>query len=232
MTGSQLIAQIHYLFPEQQLDAVKTTTIPTNPNILIELNNAQNDLALRTICLPDEYAQQLTADTETFDMDTDWITLDLGGGVWYLDADSDWQQLEMKPRRWLNQNFPGWMNDDSSEPQYYFVEGNQIHLYPQPDTTRSNGLKMYGGIKPTDISSGYDYAFNNKTHLVPFHPLLSKYVGIVIKASQGKWEEREKLIKEYAYGVAEMKAHLHGGQLDDYEQDIEGVVGYFDHFKR
>lgn len=235
MTVTQLIAKIKRDYPDQQLDVVKdNSTATSNPNILSEINLAQEDMAARTLCIPESYTTTLTADQETFAIPSDWSSLDPEGGVWYLDSNSKWQEIDQKSRSWLDAEYESWMNATSSTPEYYFFEGGYIHIYPKSDTTRASGLRMYGGALPDAVTADSDVPLNGLTHLSPYHKLLALYVGIVVKGSfDDKKQIADKMFTDYLLQCAEMKSNIRSGDMtSDYSPDIDKTGGYFDHFRR
>lgn len=231
MTRSDLRNKVKYDVPEI-VDAWPDST-DTDTNIDNELNRAALEIAYHTCCIAGDNTEELTADTETFALQSDFLRMDPEGGVWYLDSDSDWQRVKPKSMAWLDENKPTWRNADSSDPDYCFIRGNNLHIYPKSDTTTSNGLRYYYGKQPTSMSGDSIEPFNNLPWLDQFHPLVALRVEIEAKKAKTKYTDAQQLQAEYVARLQDMTNFVRGRRLEYFSPDfIQNMKGYKKHFKR
>lgn len=83
-------------------------------------------------------------------------------GLFWNDG-SKWNELFPKTQEWMDKNFPGWRNQSSGTPKFYWKEGDSIFVHPKPDTTLANGFWAYFVKKSETVTSDDNYLWNNST---------------------------------------------------------------------
>lgn len=92
-------------------------------------------------------------------------------GLYFLDSNSEWQQVIPKTEAWLARFIPNYLNASSVEiPQYYGLDGDDLVLYPPADASQSSGLRLYH-LKKAVAMTGDNYPFTgNTTELTALQP--------------------------------------------------------------
>ena len=121
---------------------------------LIWANNGARDIARRTKCLSTNGSFNTVADTQEYDLISNFsafLAIDPDGGVQYYDG-TDYHKLKATSKSWLDKYITGWKNESSGEPKGYYLEGKNIGLYPKPNASVTNGLKVHYYKMPTEMS--------------------------------------------------------------------------------
>lgn len=78
----------------------------------------------------------------------------------FMVIDSAWQEIEPKTEAYLSENFPDYLNAESVEqPNYYWINGDELGFYPAPSTAAANGCRLYHLKKAVDMGSDTHYPF-------------------------------------------------------------------------
>lgn len=111
-------------------------------------------------------------------------------GVYFKDANSQWQVVYPKTRAWVAKFYPGWLNATSAAlPRWYWVEGDEISFYNKPSTTRTSGARVYHLKKGTVLTNADYYPFSGTTEsvdLIPLDDAIIAYVKMKLVPSFGK----------------------------------------------
>lgn len=92
--------------------------------------------------------------------------------IYLKDSNGDWQKVYPKTKDWLTRVYPNWLNQESSFPQWYWVEGDELGFHPKPDTSYSTGGRMYHLKKAVDMASPDSYPFSGTTvEIRAFRPM-------------------------------------------------------------
>lgn len=81
-------------------------------------------------------------------------------GVWFL-VGTSLKELFPKTKRWLDLNIRNWKDLGSGEPQWYYVDGNDLLLYPKPSTAST--VRIYHLLKATPMDNLNNYPWLNTT---------------------------------------------------------------------
>lgn len=234
MDRERLRSKVLYDVPEIK-DAWPDVT-STVDNINTELNEAALEIAYVTAAIPKNNSSDpidLTADNDDYELPSDFLCIDPDGGVQYLNADSEWDPLKQTTMDWLDENELSWRTNESDDPEYYYIKGNYIYLYPKPDTTRANALMIHYGTIPTLMAAEADEPFNNLTYLDPFHYLVALKVKIQAKQAKGKFADATILSQEYVARLTDMFNFTHTKRnRADSPDIIQRLRGYAEHYRR
>jgi len=156
------------------------------------------EVARRTKCLSKNKTFNLVAETSEYTISqhvSDFLLMDKPGLWWY--NGTDYRQLEPKTRKWLDDNITNWRTLDSGTPRYYYQEQNVLGIYPKPDTTESDGAKIYYFAKPTKPSTDEQYAFEGATEISSLEILEDCILNYF------RWKTLPMLTKDDEYNRAE-----------------------------
>jgi len=108
--------------------------------------------------------------------------------MWIYNVSSTkWTQLDPTTIPYLNQHFPNWLNNDSSLPRRYSLDGDIITLNPKASSTYAgtNYLKLFYFKRSIDMSDDSHYPFSGSTtqypHLAAYEETLVDYVRYRVK---------------------------------------------------
>jgi len=171
----------------------KTSNVK-NPLLNIVINSIVVDIAAYTKCLKTNAKFTITAEDYDYSLSsvlTDFLVPDKPGLWW--DNGTRWKKLNPRTLEWLDKNKPNWRDLDSDDPQDYSIDGDVLTLSPTPDTTLTDGLWMYYGEKPVDMTSGDHYPFSGSTTEIPH---LSIFDWAIVYGS--KWKILPMINLKYA----------------------------------
>jgi len=86
---------------------------------------------------------------------------------WYNSTNSKWVELKPRTLQWLDTTFPQWKDAAAGNPEYYSIDGDEITVYPKPDTSYTNGFKLYHFKVSQDMVAGYS-PFSGSATRYPF----------------------------------------------------------------
>lgn len=119
-------------------------------------------------------------------------------GCWYL-VGTSLKELFPKTIRWLDLWIRNWKDMTNGEPQWYWVEGNDLGLYPKPAT--SSTLRIYHLLKATPMDNSNNYPWTNTTSevmaLQPMDGAIVAYVRWKISSAVGQPGQSDPLYSEY-----------------------------------
>ena len=136
------------------------------------LNEGARDVAFRTVCLKTNDTFNVVEDQDTYDISTevsDFLTVDKPG-LWWNDG-NEWEKVNPRTLKWLDEKRPNWRDMDSDDPQDYAINGNEIIVIPKPDTSLSGGFKLYYGKKPPTMTASGHYPFGGANEIPRLAPL-------------------------------------------------------------
>lgn len=177
------------------------------------LNNGVRDIAAYTACLKTNKTFTITADDDDYDLSTvigDYLVMDKPG-LWWYDG-TQWKQLYPRTLKWLDEKRPGWRDYDSDDPENYTIDGDILTLSPPPNTTLANGLKLYYGKAPTDMTIAGHYPFSGSTteltHLSVFDDAILEYWRWKARLALNKGEDAYKMGESAYVRIREEKFNL------------------------
>ena len=179
-----------------------TTQAVSHALLTLILNNACDDIAAFTVCLPANKTFDVVADQEEYPLSSnigDFLTMDKDG-LWWYDG-SQWMQVDARTREWLNKNRPTWRDLDSDDPQDYSVEGDTLLVSPPPNTDLTDGFKLYYGKTPTYMVGEGTFPFSGSTteltHLRPYDPVIIKFADWNLAEMLNKGVKPDVVMQEY-----------------------------------
>lgn len=179
-----------------------TTQAVSDTLLTLILNNACDDIAAFTVCLPTSKLFDVVADQGEYTLSSvigDFLTPDKDG-LWWYDG-SQWMQVNARTREWMNKNRPTWRNLDSDDPQDYTIEGDTLLVVPEPDTSLTEGFKLYYGATPTYMTSDGHYPFSGSTteltHLRPYDEVIIKFANWQLAEMLNKGVKPDVAMQEY-----------------------------------
>lgn len=155
-------------------------------------------------------------DEDSYDLTnelTDFYDIDElpGGGVAYIDTDSNEKRIVKKSIAELDDLSSSWRTADSGTPKYYYRRGQYLHLYPAPDDTIES-IHVYFVQVAEDFDDDTKTPYNELTHLEPFHYGIVKYLALRAKAKVGKPQDSEIARTEYEEYIKWIKKEIGGGK--------------------
>jgi len=123
------------------------------------INEAQREIAVWIHCLYAEYTTSAKANQQEYNLG------DIGGTdeelaertlrVRFL-ANGRWKVLKATTKLQLDEDHDGWLNADAGTPEYFWVHGNFLGLYPKPDKDVTDGIWWEGFIMPPPLEEEGD----------------------------------------------------------------------------
>ena len=140
-----------------------TTSRITNSLLELLLNEGAIHTAFLTAALKTNIYFGVTTDTSEYDITNIRSTFlrILPEGLWW-NSGSSWTQLKPRTIKWLDDNRPGWRDADSSNPEFYYQHGDILGVYPTPDTTLTNGFRLYLAERGITMTQSTHYPFHKK----------------------------------------------------------------------
>lgn len=191
-------------------EAIKTTRLNLSMSQVLLDSKALKTLELLT---PVASTEAVAVDTDTIDIVRITVTR-VNGDIKPLDGIS---------REELDYRHPNWQNQEDGEPIAWWWDGTagEIHLFPKADVANAitNGLRVWGVLKPADMVSDSDVPFDGNTLFIPYHMAPIHWTVAQCWMDDGTPE-------------ALSKARFHrSNNMDDvgeYEKFIKKILGTFD----
>lgn len=175
-------------------------------NTLLEkiLNDGAEEVAFRTGCLPTNKKFNVVAEQSDYlfsNIDEYFLCIKKAGLLWY--DGTSWVDLIRITAEWLDENYGSWRSATSSDPQYYYIEGDRIVVYPKPDTSGTNYFWIHYNKKPTAMTDDSHYPFGNSViipQLTPLHKAIIHYFEWQAKtiAAEPAENVKEAMVSFYA----------------------------------
>lgn len=111
-------------------------------------------------------------------------------GLFFLDSNSKWKDLIPKTEAWLSEKYPDYLNASSVPvPQWYWIDGDDLGLYPPASTALASGARLYHLKKATPMTLDTHYPFSGSTTeltaLKPLDEAILAYVSWKVRPSFG-----------------------------------------------
>lgn len=149
-----------------------------------------------------------------------------GGGVSYFTA-TTYKRLTKTTKSYLDANNSQWRTASTGVPKYYYRSGNNIVVYPKPNSTVVNfTLDLVLLSNPFNSLSITPY--NQIPYLAPFHYALVLYLQWRAKGKIGKEDEAKSAYSLYESYVQWMIKTIGGGKYGAIEFRPSGLpsIGY------
>ena len=211
MTLTQIRTRFRLLVPEV------TSTILSDTNLNLFINDGALDVVRRTDCLWNYADQTVTAATQTYSVPSDAVRI----LAVYYGGTGSWKKLPCVTMDYLgNEINQDWFDNTGTIYGYFEAEQNKIGLYQIPTSAEAGTdyLRIYYIEQPDTLVNDSDIPFNNTTNLYPYHDLVLLYVIYKAKQMVGKWEQATVIENNYLAKCREMKVELN--KLNDFQQSI------------
>lgn len=194
------------------------TSVITDIQLNLILNEGVNDIASRTLCLPADTKFNAVADQQDYDLSSvvsRFLVIDKEGLFWT--NGTRYKQLLPKTMKWLDENRPNWRDEGSGEPLYYLKRGSTLKVIPEPDTSTSDGFWLYFGQGAVTMTNDTHYPFSGSTteitRLSIFDEAIILYGQWKILRAMGKKDEALSGRQEYLAEVIDQMT-MTGRQRD------------------
>jgi len=156
MTLGEMIERVRRQLPSATVESVSDAIITS------ELNVAVNKTNIITRVYKGYKDFTLTVNKQTYslltDVDSNYIGREKRGVVYY-NASSESSLLIPKTAKWLDLSIPNWRDASASEPQYYYIDADDLVLYPKPSV--ANTLRVHFVKKATAMDDNDNYPWFN-----------------------------------------------------------------------
>lgn len=110
----------------------------TRAFIVRKLNDRMNKFVYHSHCLRKTALLLCKADYKVYKLPSNCMDGGVIGMPKYYSSSTEYQNLEIKTKDWLDNNYEGWLTDDSSDPMYAYMGdsyGNipTLGVYPPPE---------------------------------------------------------------------------------------------------
>ena len=174
MTRSDMLSMARLYVPEAP------STVVSNVNAYIFLNNAAQEFVKVSDCLPTSTDFTCTADDKDYSLSSvasTYLKIRQEGLWFYNTTTSKWVPLDGTTLEYMQKNFPTWINDSSGVPARYWIDGDVLWIHPTPAITKaSTGFKLYHYAKATDTSADTHYYFSGSTTQYPWLAAYEEYL--------------------------------------------------------
>lgn len=199
--------------------ATKKRIDPTQMRVL--LNKSKDDIAAQLGLYKKNKDFTLENGVSQYELSSiadDYLKID-DSGIFVLDDNSQWKQLDPYTKAKLDEEFPYWRNHESSDPLRYYIEANCAVLDPAPDEDTSDGGRLYYCAKPPDMSNNDHYPFpslSDQTVEIPLFSILDecifKYMEWILLPMVMQNEEQKEIVKyqEYSASIQNKRSILYG----------------------
>ena len=170
-----------------------TSTVISDANALIIFNVAAQKFVLLAEALPTYTTFNAVANDGDYSIATNiptYAKVRKEGLWWYNSTNSKWVELKSRTLAWLSMTFPQWRDAAAGNPEYCSIDGDEITVYPKPDTSYTSGFKLYHFKISQDMAAGY-YPFSGSASV--HYPFLVNY--------------EEDLIDYYKYRAKEIMGY-------------------------
>ena len=174
MNKTQLIAMCRLRVP------AAPSTVVSDANALIILNNGVKEICRKTKCLPTYADFDSTADQMEYNLSSlisDYLCPMDDGYAYYYDT-SDYDILDVVNIGYLNENYSDWQSANSGTPERCVILGGTFYAHPAPDTAVTDGFRLYYCKKPNPMDDTYVYPFGGTvelSYLSDFHTIILDY---------------------------------------------------------
>lgn len=138
----------------------ETASFWGNLEIYNKLNQAQEHIVKKSLCLKKEVTVTTSASTQEYDLKDNSFSdiIDIADdGVTYKINGTTYAPLIYKSKKQLSMEFPGWQGVSASTPKYYYYNKTTktIGLYPKPNSSNAGAyLYVTGHHTPKILHAG------------------------------------------------------------------------------
>lgn len=111
--------------------------------------------------------------------------------LYFLTSSGAWKKVYPKTKAFIERTFEDFLNAESVDlPQYYYVNGDELVLYPPPNTSRDDGAMLEHLRTGSPMSNDNHFPFTgSETEITAFRPMDEGLVAFVkwqVEPSYGK----------------------------------------------
>lgn len=133
--------------------------------------------------------------------------------IYFKDSNGDYQKVYPRSKAYIAKVFPDYMNADSVDiPQYYYIDGDRLVLYPAPNVTRTNALRVEHLKTSTPMTNDDDFPFTGSTtEITAFRPMDEAIVAFVdwqIEPAYGKVSDTDLGERRFTTEVRKAKRKI------------------------
>lgn len=207
MNRGQLRKEVRMMIGD--IDLNDTLGKPNNPEWDDSSLDARLDLAHEKIvddtgCVETRFTEDIVSGTSEYDLPDNFL---YANQVLYLNSDSIYVKLQCITEAELDMTYPQWRDEDRS-PTHYYIRRSKIGLYPNPDTSTTNGLRIDCIRRPDVMADDTVVPFQSIAQLYPFHRLISELVAVWCKRDKKDYDGADRLYQDYLMGIRNMKSRL------------------------
>jgi len=199
MTLSEMTTRVRNQLPAATVESVSDDIIWRELNIAVNECNRLSQVY-------QGYTEFTTVvDKQIYNFST-YVPLYLGmakDGVWFNNSGTSLKELFPKTIRWLDLWIRNWRDLTSGEPQWYWVLGDDLGLYPKPSTAAT--LRVYHLKKATAMDNANNYPWTNTTTevtaLQAFDKPITTYARWALTSAVGVPTNEDPLYKRFLLEV-------------------------------
>jgi hypothetical protein len=166
------------------------------------INQACDQVNLITKSYEDSTDFDIEAEKESYQLSVS-VPLFLGTskrGVFFLDADDQWQNITQKTIAWIESVYPQYLNASSAAlPNWYYIDGDDIGFYPKPSTASQARITYLK--KATPMVAGDHFPFSGSTteltYLIPLDDAIISYVRWKMSPAFGQVTDVDMRYREF-----------------------------------
>jgi hypothetical protein len=133
--------------------------------------------------------------------------------AYWKDDNGTYIPLEKKTTTELDIIDKEW-RDTNGTPSVYYIRDNYIGLYPNPDVTRTAGLRIEVAERPTDLAIDADIPFNSIYQFYPFHQGICFGVARLCMFDEGKFNEASQFETRHYNVIKEIQKQISSENID------------------
>lgn len=179
----------------------------TTTDILRWINQAMIDIARKTDCVQDHKEASITSGDKSYGLPGDFINV---RNVTYNGSPLRPTTMEIANIMWPQRDTIG--GSSSGDPEWYYIWGNVLYLYPTPASSGSGNLDIYYSRLPTVVANPTD------TPEIPvgFHEDIERYCLAKAKELDDQLDEAAAIRKDYTDRVMVSKFEEENPHADSY----------------
>lgn len=164
--------------------SAKVARVP-NANLDILINKGVVEVNIAVAAYKAEKTFNVTAEKGVYTISTDLpdFVTPSESGLWWnggTASSPNWLKLDPYTRQSLDDQFPLWRDENSKDPQRYFIEADLLTIHPKPNVTLSDGFWMYHVRSVNPMTLGTHYPFSGSTiELKPYQVLDDSIIDYV-----------------------------------------------------
>lgn len=208
MNKGQLITEIRRLIKDTSTDSALQRW--TDAILLERLNNVQQEVCAFTGMLEDRISINVTSGTAEYAFTS---TVQAVKKAYWKDDNGVYIALTKRTETELDLMESDWRDADGT-PTSYYIRDNYIGLYPNPDVTRTAGLRVDIIEIPTDLSADSDVPFDSEYQFYFAHEGLAFGVARLCSLDENKWDAVNVFETKYFNVIKEIQKQISSENVD------------------